>query len=275
MLAYPENSFYKIGYYKTSMMLQDFKMSLKNWRLIHLLGVSNLRTRYSRSKLGQYWLTVSLFIQIMMTGIVWSVLWHMPLREFLPYVAISQTVYQFFSTTIQDSSSLFVNDHRLYINQRLPFITSTFSNLYKNCIIFFHNLPIILLMLLWSTTAHHLTYTMLIIIPLALIFLKCSSYVISSICTRYRDLQQIVHSLLTISFLVTPIMWKLSYIPEHLQQYFFLNPFAGFLEALRNPLLDIPVSPLAYDAILIWTALSIISMFYMYNRFEKRIILWI
>ena len=257
------------------MMLHDFKTSLKNWRLIHLLGVSNLRTRYARSKLGQYWLTVSLFIQILMTGMVWSVLWHMPLRDFLPYVAIGQTIYQFFFTTIQDSSHLFINDHRLYINQRLPFITSTLSNVYKNCIIFAHNMPIIILMLFWSTKAHHLTCNMLLIIPLALIFLKCSSYIIASICTRYRDLQQVITSLLTISFLITPIMWKLSYIPEHLQKYFFLNPFTGFLEALRNPLLDLPVSPIAYNAILTWTLLSIISMLYMYHRFEKRIILWI
>ena len=257
------------------MMLHDISTSLKNWRLIHLLGISNLRTRYARSKLGQYWLTISLFIQIMMTGIVWSVLWKMSLSEFLPYVAIGQTIYQFFFSTIQDSTGLFVADSRLYINQRLPFLTSTFSNIYKNMIIFAHNLPIIIIMLLWSTAEHHLNYAMLLILPMILIFLICSSYVIASICTRYRDCQQIIASLLTISFLVTPIMWKLSYIPEHLQQYFFLNPFTGFLEALRNPLLNLPVAPVAYNAIIAWTTTSMITMFYMYHRFEKRIILWI
>ena len=138
------------------MILKDLVKTLQNWRLIHLLGISNLRSRYARSKLGQYWLTVSLFIQIITTGIVWSILWHLPFRKFLPYVAVGQTIYQFFFTTIQDSSTLFVNDSRLYINQHLPFFTSTISNLYKNCIIFLHNFPIIIIMVIISPTVTHI-----------------------------------------------------------------------------------------------------------------------
>jgi lipopolysaccharide transport system permease protein len=246
-----------------------------NWRLIHLLGISNLRIRYSRSKLGQAWLVISLFIQIATTGVVWSLLWHVPLREFLPYVALGQVIYQFFLTNTQDSNYLFVSDSRLYVNQRLPFVTSTFANLYKNTLIFLHNLPIVVLTLIFSNLSWHPSLHLLWIMPCAMIFMFCSSYVISAICTRYRDLQQVVNSLLSISFLVTPIMWKLSYIPERMRPYFFLNPLTGFVEALRNPFIDLPVSAYAYDSMILWTTLSVIVMAYIHRRFEKRIIMWV
>ncbi len=257
-------------------MLEDFKTTFKNWRLIHLLGVSNLRSRYSRSKLGQIWLTLSLFIQIASSAIVWSILWHFSLKEFIPYVAIGQTVYQFFFMTIQDATGIFVNDARLYINQSLPFLTSVLSSLYKNIIIFLHNVPIILIALFVSNKSIYWSINILLIIPVALLFLISVSYFLACICTRYRDVTQVISSLLNISFLVTPILWKIDSIPEHLRGYFYINPLASFLEIIRNPLLGNPdVNPMAYTSLILWTMMSILFMFGMYHRFNKRIILWV
>lgn len=257
------------------MLTNDLMASFRNWRLIHLLGVSNLRSRYYRSKLGQIWLSISLLIQIGATGVVWSVLWHLPIREFLPYLAVSQTIYQFFVLTIQDATNIFTTDSRLYINQKLPFSTSILSSLYKNIIIFLHNLPIIIVVLLWANKPFNINFGVFAVLPFVVIFLTCSSYAIACVCTRYRDVIQIVTSLLNISFLVTPIVWKLSYVPEYLRSYFFLNPLTCFLEVIRNPLLGMSIDYLAYLSIAIWTFFSLLVMTYLYNRFEKRIIFWI
>lgn len=256
-------------------MLNDFSTTTRNWRLLHLLGISSLRNRYSRSKLGQTWLTISLFIQILATGIVWSILWHMPIREFLPYVAIGQTIYQFFFLTIQDSTGIFVNDSRLYVNQRLPFMTSVLANLYKNLIIFGHNVPIIIFSIIFSEIPMSSLWDVLISIPLSLLFLVCISYVLACVCVRYRDIIYIMSTLLNISFLVTPILWKLSYVPKQFRNYFFLNPLTSFLEIIRNPLLGLPVNSIAYVSLLSWSVIALLLMIYMHQRFEKKIILWV
>src|SRR5262245_10656665 len=59
-----------------------------NWRVWHLLGVRELRHRYARSKLGQLWLTLSTAIMIGALGSVWSLLWHQPVRELMPFFGI-------------------------------------------------------------------------------------------------------------------------------------------------------------------------------------------
>jgi hypothetical protein len=46
-----------------------------HWRVAHLIGVRELRHRYSRSKLGQLWLMVSTAMMIGVLAAVWSLLW--------------------------------------------------------------------------------------------------------------------------------------------------------------------------------------------------------
>jgi lipopolysaccharide transport system permease protein len=256
-------------------MLSSMQTCMKDWRLIHLLGLSSLRVRYARSKLGQSWLTISLFIQIISTGVVWSILWHMAPHDFLPYLAISQTIYQLFATIIIDSTSIFVTDSRLYINQYLPFLTSVLSNIYKNLIIFLHNIPIILIIALWFKIPITFSFAGLFTLPLLVLFLISTSYVIGCLCTRYRDIMQIVQALMNISFLVTPIVWQMSYIPEQFRNYFFISPLTSFLEIYRNSLLGMPINSWAYISATLWTAFVFVLMLYTHRRFEKRIVFWI
>jgi lipopolysaccharide transport system permease protein len=231
--------------------------------------------RYGRSKLGQAWLTISLFIQIMSTGIVWSLLWKMPAAEFLPYLAIGQTLFQFFSTVILDSTNIFVSDSRLYINQYLPFMTSTLSSIYRNTVIFLHNIPIIFLILLWFRIPVHFSFNAVLCTLPLLLFLISSSYVVACLCTRYRDLIQIVQSVMSITFLITPIVWQLNSIPETLRTYFYINPFTAFLEVYRNALLGLPINSLAYLSIELWTLFSLGLMIYTHQKYEKKIVFWI
>lgn len=256
-------------------MLSNVKMCLENWRLIHLLGFSGLRMRYARSKLGQAWLTLSLFIQIISTGIVWTLLWHISPDQLLPYLALSQVIYQFFSSIILDSTSVFITDARLYTNQYLPFLTSIFSNIYKNIIIFLHNIPIILIVFLYFEVPFKLSLLSFFMLPVLMLFLLSSSFVIACLCTRYRDLVQIVQSIMNISFLITPIVWKLSYVPEQFRPYFFISPFTSFLEIFRNSLLGMDICLSAYLSVAIWTTIFVVLMIFFHRKYERKIVFWI
>ena len=86
---------------------------------------------------------------------------------------------------------------------------------------------------------------------------------------------QIINSVMNALFLVTPIMWNIEQIPQQWRAYFFMNPLAAFLEIFRNPLLDLPVNYFAYVSATSWASLTVGLMFFLYHRFEKRIIYWI
>ncbi|MBW4048622.1 MAG: ABC transporter permease, partial [Proteobacteria bacterium] len=52
----------------------DLLASLKSWRLWSLLGWLEIRQRYARSKLGPFWLTISMGVLVASLGVVYGTL---------------------------------------------------------------------------------------------------------------------------------------------------------------------------------------------------------
>lgn len=257
-------------------MLADLIFTLRNWRLIHLLGISSLRARYARSRFGQTWLSITTFIQILCTGLVWSLIWKMEIDEYLPYVGVGHILYLFFSQSVNDSTGVFVADSRLYLNDKLPFMTSISAHLYRNIVIFLHNIPTIILLITWSSHARFsFSISLLYGVFFSSFFIFFASYFFAVICTRFRDLIQLVGLLFQLIFLVTPIMWKITFLPDYAQGYVFINPFASILELIRNPIIGIEVNQLALISIISWTILFSILSYFSYKFMNKKIIFWI
>src|ERR1700728_5333832 len=63
----------------------DFTVSLKSWRMWLLLGMNDIRQRYRRSRLGQFWITLAMAIQIGTLGFLYSYLFHLPVAQYLAY----------------------------------------------------------------------------------------------------------------------------------------------------------------------------------------------
>lgn len=257
-------------------MINDFIESVWRWRLVHLLGVSTLRARYARSKLGQFWLSVSTFLLILSTGIVWSLIWNMPIDEYLPYVGVGHVVYIFVSTTISESSTVLVGDSRIYLNDRMPFLISVFAHIYRNLIILLHNVPTIVILVLWSVRAHlDLSLMYPVAILMTMLFLFFMSYALALLCARYRDILQLVAVIMQIIFLLTPIMWKVDMLPEHYRSYIYINPFAALVEVLRNPLIGLPVDSIAYFALLLWIVPTMIWAAWLHSKYGRTVIYWL
>lgn len=257
-------------------MWRDFFEALSRWRLIHVLGMMSIRSRYARSTLGQVWMTLSIFFLVLSTGLVWSLIWHLPVKFYLPYVGAGHVLYLFVSSTINDSTTCVVADHRLYINQKMPCSISVMTHVYRSFVVFLHNLPILIGLLLWSSAVHvHFSWAYIPVFLLILFFLFFSSYTLAIICTRFRDFIPLIASLMQVAFLVTPVMWQLKVVPEQYHFYVLLNPFASCLEVLRNPLLGIPVEKVAYFILMCWTSLAACLAFLVHRFMERNTIFWI
>lgn len=257
-------------------MLDDILFVLKRWRIVHLLGITKMRERYSRSKLGQLWLSLSNLIYLILVGVVWSVIWKMPVDEYLPYIGVGHVIYIFIAQTLNESSGVFVADARYYLNEKIPFIMSIFAHIYRNFLVFLHNVPLFIILVLWSTAAFFdLNFQWLFSIVLLLIFLFFSSYIIASTATRFRDLEQIYGIIFQLTFLISPVMWKLSFVPEKYQPYVMINPIAAFLELIRDPIIGLPVPPYALLSATIWTVLTFFIASILHKKFDKQIIFWV
>ncbi len=162
------------------------------------------------------------------------------------------------------------------MNDKMPFMLSIFALIYRNILVFLHNVPIIALLILWSDSARFIPDAgMVPAVLLTVTFTVAVSYLVASVCTRYRDLMQIVGIVITNLFLLTPLMWRPEFIPEEYRGYIFYNPFAAMVECLRNPLLGLRVEPIAYAFLIGWTVIALVLGMALHRRFEHRLVYWV
>lgn len=257
-------------------MLDDLRETLRYWRVVHLLGFSTLRSRYARSRFGQAWITISNALFILVVGFIWSKIWKMPVAEYLPYVGIGYVMFLLLSQSLSESCSVLVLDARVYSNESRPFLLSVFALVYKNLIIFLHNLPLIIVFSLWSGGLNGLTFAYPAYWLMTILFLVSAGYGFALLCARFRDFTQIVALVMQTAFLLTPVVWQMDFVPADFRDAVILfNPFAAFIEMLRGPLLGVAVSPLVLLSASLWTFGSFALAWMIHNWLRREIIFWI
>lgn len=257
-------------------MMNDLRDTLRYWRVVHLLGFSTLRSRYARSRFGQAWISLSNAIFIFVVGFIWAKIWKMPLGEYLPYVGIGYVVFLLLSHSLSESCAVLVLDARVYSNESRPFLLSVFALVYKNLIIFVHNVPLILGLVLWGGVKGGISLAYPLYWVLALIFLLSAGYALALVCARYRDMTQIVALIMQTAFLLTPVVWQMDFVPADFRDLVVLcNPFAAFIELLRGPLLGHSPSSIVLTSALAWTGGSFAVAWLAHTLFRREIIFWI
>jgi lipopolysaccharide transport system permease protein len=257
-------------------MIKDLIFVLSKFDIVHLIGLSRLRERYARSRLGQLWVVLSQLINILIFGSVWSLIWNVKIDDHLPYVGVGFIVYGLIATTLNESSGAIISDGRYYTNAKTPYMLSIVSHVYRSMIVFLYNIPSIVILVIWSDSAEFKFDFVWVLGWVALLFFLIPwCYVISVSSTRFRDLIQLWGLIFQTAFLVSPLMWRLDFVPPQYHTYFLLNPLAAFLEILRNPIIGINYSGVAILSIAVWTIVGIIIAFLIKLKFEKKLSVWL
>ena len=217
---------------------KDLAQGIRDWRVSHLMGLNEICRRYARSKMGQFWVTISTAIMVAALGLVWSSLWKTPIGELLPFISISLILWGLITGTLGEAATVFVQSGPMYLNQGMSFSTAIYALIYRNLLIFAHNLPVVVAtMIIFSVP---LRATAILALP-GFVFLVVTllwlGYLVAIACVRFRDLTQVVQSGLLIAFFVTPILWKPEQILFQSPYFLLLNPFAALLAVVREPLL--------------------------------------
>ena len=61
---------------KNSLLIKDLQRSLINRHIFFTLGFQDIATRYRRSRVGAFWLTINMFVLISVLGIVFGTVFH-------------------------------------------------------------------------------------------------------------------------------------------------------------------------------------------------------
>lgn len=255
--------------------LRDLRDGIGSIHVWPMLGWLEIKQRYRRSVLGPFWLTISTGLMIGGMGPLYSRLFGQPPSAYFPYLAISFIVWLLISGLINDSCQAFISAEAFIKQVKLPFTIHILRLIWKNLIIFAHNFVIVLLVLMFYRQSWDWH---LLLVPVGVLMIAASGIwvgvLFGSICARFRDIPQIVTSLVQVAFFLTPVLWK----AETLGKYHWaaeINPLYHFIEIVRAPLLGEAPSLLSWKVAIFITLGGYAMTLIFFSRFRARIAYWV
>ena len=241
------------------------------------LGWQDVKDTYQRSTLGPLWITLGLGIQVATIGLVFGLIFGIDLAVYFPFLAISLILWTFLVSAINESTTAYVSSQQIVKQMYVPSFFPVLRVLSKNAIIFFHNLAIILLVLIVFRINPGVGVVLFIPgLALVLVVIYAVSTVAGVVSTRYRDFPPIISSVLMVSFYLTPIIWMPSSLPEQFRAIILtFNPFYHLMELVRAPLMGGVASGLNWAAA---TGLAIgVGLFasWVSKKYSWKIVYWL
>lgn len=255
----------------------DVVNGLKDARLGLFLAKSDIRQRYRRSSLGPFWITISTGVMIASLGLIFGKIFKAPISEFLPFLSAGLILWGFISQVILEATSVFVSVEAIIKQLPIPYFSHVIRMIARNFYIFLHNIVIFPLVCLIFQICPKIE--VLYVFPgmlILLLNLLWASLLLGIVCTRYRDLTQVVNSCLQIVFYVTPIIWLPSLLPAKSSMMLLEpNPFYHLIQIVRAPLLNQAptISNWVFSILLAVVGWSVTLV--LFNRYRTCISYWL
>ena len=256
-------------------VLRDLGETARLWRLCWTLGWLDVKLRYRGSILGPFWLTASTAVMVAAMSLLYTTLFRIDLRSYMPFLSLSLVLWGFISGVVNEGTTCFTQAEGMIRSMRLPFALHALRTIIRNILVLLHNVVVIVVVFaifrIWP--GHHALWSL----PGAALWLLdavAACLLLGTLGARYRDIPPIISSLMQILLFVSPIIWR----PELITQghaWLQLNPFYALIEIVRRPLLGEQASLhlwrlAALDSVLLWSAALLLFM-----RVRARLAYWI
>ncbi len=240
------------------------------------LGWRENKRRYRRTVFGPFWTTVGLAMFVVALGLVWSNLWHVDPKAYLPFLTSGMLCWVLFSTTCAEGCGVIIGNEALIKQVRISYTLLACATVWRNVIVFFHNLFIYVLICIYAGVPA--TWGTLLVFPgLALLCLNALwiAILLGAACTRYRDIQQLVSNLLQIALFLTPIFWSAEQLTGRASILANYNPLYHLIEIVRDPLMGRVPDMAHWVVVGSGTLLGWTLTIYVMGKLRHRIVYWL
>jgi lipopolysaccharide transport system permease protein len=176
---------------------------------------------------------------------------------------------------VTESCNAFVGSSNYLKQGYFPISLFVWRSIARNLIQFAHQIVLYVPVALWAGIS--LSWSAWLVVPamaIAIVNAHALGLLLGLVCTRFRDVTQIVTSIMQMLMFLTPVFW----LPESLPgraQYILWNPFAQMLDLLRTPLMGGVAEVHSWLGIMGWTALSLIGSAILFTRYRRRVVYWL
>ncbi len=258
--------------FQLQMAGRDLRGSFGRLGLAWSLAWHDVASRYRGSILGPFWITLSMGLMVLGIGFLYANLFSISLSIFLPHVALGIVFFGVMTGTINEGCDTFVQASGMLSQTSLPMFTFVWRTMLRNLINLAHHLVIVVVVLVvygyWKIADAPLA---LVGIALMLANVSWASLLAGIASARFRDIPQIVVSVMQFAIFMTPVFWLPTKIADYRAVLDF-NPFYHLLQAVRAPLLGEVVAPHTYLVLVAMAVGGWLVTFLIFARTRRRIV---
>ena len=257
--------------------VNDLNAAIRDKHIFLTLGWQDVKARYRRSRVGAFWLTINMAVLITTFGVIFGTLFGAPIAEFLPTVAVGIIVWGFLSGSISEGCESFATARDTILEVKMPLSIHMLRIVIRNLIISGHNVLIIpfVFIIFAKPIGWQLLYAP---IGLLLVILNVTwiTFVLSIICTRFRDVTEIVKNIMQVMFYSTPIIWGADMLPERVGGTILaFNPFYHLLSIVREPILGHEPSLLNWVVPISMALIGWVVALTFFGYYRKKVAYWL
>lgn len=236
----------------------QFEKLISYYRFAFIYLIADFKPK----KIGILWQPLSSILFIFSVGLVFANIQKSDPFGHLIYVAIGYTAWTYIASVITSGSNL-------YTINKSKILTGAYTS--EDCLVIMHarmtiqffinHLSIITtLSFVFLISEKSEISTSLLFLPVTFLILSIVSYnaqsLVSLICLRFPDSQELISSVLRIAFLATPIMWERQYKTDF--EVFDLNIFYHFIEIYRFCFSSSPFPSKSFFIVVLFSAVLIV-----------------
>jgi lipopolysaccharide transport system permease protein len=253
----------------------DLVSGFSQWDVWTRLGWQEVRRRYRRTVLGPFWATLSIGMFIGGMAFIWAPLFKTDVSSYLPFLSAGLVTWAFITTIIAEGTALYTGGAGIITQLNFPYSILNFVAVWRNIIVFFHNVIIVVGVVLVLKV--RVSWETLLLIP-GLIIVGVNgiwmTLLLGMVGTRFRDIPPLIGNLIQILMFVTPVFW----LPSQLGSGHYVitfNYMYHLIEVMRAPMLGMTPSKLSYGVTIVGMVLGFLVTFEFYARFRRRIPYWL
>lgn len=261
---------------------RDLTRGFQQRELWLALGWQDIKQRYRRSVLGPLWITISRAVMALALGLLYSLLFEIDLKEFLPHVAVGLIIWDFIAGCVIEGSQVFIANEGLI--KQLPSALSVhvYRLVWRQFLFMCHNLVIWLALLVIFRIP--VGWEVLYAVPGIVLLVANGVWVtmfFGIVSTRFRDVAPLLESLVQLAFYMTPIVWSVSIIERQggaaadravLAEF---NPFFHYLSVVRGPMIDEPVEMRSWLIVIALTVAGTALALAVMRKWRFRVSYWV
>ncbi|WP_410658490.1 ABC transporter permease [Amycolatopsis sp. lyj-112] len=282
----------------------DIKTGFAAKELWGHLGWQDIKQRYRRSVIGPFWITISQGVIALGLGLLYSQLFNLPTATFLPYISTGFIIWGFISGCLSEGMETFISNEGLIKQLPAPLSVYVLRTVWRQTLMLAHNLIVYVIVVAIFFTSLDQPYAMsgecvggalchpglgwysLSAIPGILVLALNAGWVtllLGIISTRYRDIPQVINSLIQLLFYMTPIVWPIDQLMaggardgvSWALPYVYGNPLFHFIQIVRAPMIGQAVSINSWYVVLgitvVGWGLALVAM----RNYRSRVSYWV